>query len=173
MVRLGMQLFLLSVGMEPRTGAVGSLWTRPGTENIAMPQLYSILETALYVDDMDRAKSFYETVMQLASLMKSERLCAYDVNGAGVLLLFIRHGTLEPVDTGRGIIPPHDGTGRLHMAFACSHEALPEWQDHLTAHGVTIESRTSWKRGGESIYFRDPDGNLLELAATPGLWPGY
>lgn len=138
-----------------------------------MPKLNSILETALYVDDMDRATSFYEQVMELPTLMKSERLCAYDVNGASVLLLFIRHGTLEPVYTGRGTIPPHDGMGRLHMAFACSHEDLPEWEDRLAAHGIFIESRTSWKRGGRSVYFRDPDGNLLELAATPGLWPGY
>ena len=38
--------------------------------------------------------------------------------------------------------------------------------------GIAIKGRTKWPRGGESIYFRDPDGHVLELA-TPGLWPGY
>ena len=90
-----------------------------------------------------------------------------------MLLLFLHHGTLEPVDTGHGIIPPFDGMGRLHMAFACSHEVLPEWETNLKIHGVVIEGRTTWKRGGTSVYFRDPDGNLLQLATTPGLWPGY
>jgi len=37
---------------------------------------------------------------------------------------------------------------------------------------VTIEGATDWSRGGRSIYFRDPDGHLLELA-TPGLWTVY
>ena len=39
-------------------------------------------------------------------------------------------------------------------------------------HGIAIEGRTDWSRGGHSIYFRDPDGHLLELA-TPGLWAIY
>ena len=38
--------------------------------------------------------------------------------------------------------------------------------------GIAIEGRTDWSRGGHSIYFRDPDGHLLELA-TPGLWTIY
>ena len=38
-------------------------------------------------------------------------------------------------------------------------------------HGL-IEGRTDWPRGGRSIYFRDPDGHLGELA-TPGIWPIY
>ena len=38
--------------------------------------------------------------------------------------------------------------------------------------GVAIEGATNWSRGGRSIYFRDPDGHLLELA-TPGLWTVY
>jgi len=49
--------------------------------------------------------------------------------------------------------------------------ALADWEARLAEAGVAIESRVKWRRG-ESIYFRDPDGHVLELA-TPGLWPGY
>lgn len=138
-----------------------------------MPKFDAILETALYVDDVDRAAAFYEDVLGLPSLLKSERLCAYDVNGVNVLLLFLRGATTEGVDTGRGIIPPHDGTGELHIAFGCDHDGLAAWEAHLEEKGIEIESRTSWKRGGRSIYFRDPDRHLLEIAASPGLWPGH
>ena|SRR5258708_4406456 len=39
---------------------------------------------------------------------------------------------------------------------------------HLEENGIAIESKVRWERGGQSLYFGDPDGNLLELA-TPGL----
>ena len=71
-----------------------------------------------------------------------------------------------------GAIPPHDGHGPLHIAFAVAAEDLGQWEERLGANGVAIEGRTHWSRGGESIYFRDPDGHLLELA-TPGLWAIY
>jgi catechol 2,3-dioxygenase-like lactoylglutathione lyase family enzyme len=58
------------------------------------------------------------------------------------------------------------------MAFSIAADALAEWEARLSEAGVAIESRVKWPRGGESIYFRDPDGHVLELA-TPGLWPGY
>jgi catechol 2,3-dioxygenase-like lactoylglutathione lyase family enzyme len=72
----------------------------------------------------------------------------------------------------RVLIPPHDGHGPLHLAFAITAEALREWEERLRDQGVIIEGRTDWSRGGHSIYFRDPDGHLLELA-TPGLWATY
>ena len=139
----------------------------------ATPPLLSVLETALYVENLGRAADFYEEIMGLALLYADDRLRAYTVNDRSVLLLFIRGGTVEPVQTGGGLIPPHDGSGRLHMAFAITHAALPKWAAHLEASGVQIEGRSNWKRGGHSLYFRDPDGNLLEVAATPGLWPGF
>jgi len=37
------------------------------------------------------------------------------------------------------------------------------------AAGITIELRKTWKYGGEALYFRDPDGHLLEVV-TPGVW---
>jgi catechol 2,3-dioxygenase-like lactoylglutathione lyase family enzyme len=131
-----------------------------------------VLETSLYVDDLDRAARFYEDVLGLKALTSDKRFLAYDVGGKSVLLLFRRGFTLETVHMPGGTIPPHDGHGPIHAAFAIGADALTDWEERLAAHGVAIEGRTKWTRGGTSIYFRDPDGHLLELA-TPGLWATY
>jgi catechol 2,3-dioxygenase-like lactoylglutathione lyase family enzyme len=137
-----------------------------------MPKLDRVLETCLYVEDLDRAASFYEQVLGLHPLTQDARFRAYDVGGQSVLLLFRRGATLQTVHMPGGTIPPHDGHGPLHLAFAIAAEALREWEQRLGAHDVAIEGRTVWSRGGHSIYFRDPDGHLVELA-TPGLWATY
>ncbi|MCA9020674.1 MAG: VOC family protein, partial [Planctomycetaceae bacterium] len=59
-----------------------------------------------------------------------------------------------------------------HFAFAIERDDFEQWEERLVAAGVEIESRVSWPRGGESLYFRDPDNHVLELA-TPGIWPIY
>ena len=137
-----------------------------------MPTLTGILETALYVDDLARAAGFYEDVLGLPALTSDSRFRAYDVGGRSVLLLFQRGATRETVVMPGGTIPPHDGHGPLHIALAIPAVELPAWEQRLAEHGVAIEGRTRWRRGGESVYFRDPDGHLLELA-TPGLWAIY
>jgi catechol 2,3-dioxygenase-like lactoylglutathione lyase family enzyme len=137
-----------------------------------MPNLVGVLETVLYVDGFERACPFYEQVLGLNSIYRDTRLCAYDVGARGVLLLFLRGHSLETVKLPGGTIPPHDGSGPVHIAFSIAADALAEWETQLADSGIAIEGRTKWPRGGESIYFRDPDGHLLELA-TPGLWPGY
>jgi catechol 2,3-dioxygenase-like lactoylglutathione lyase family enzyme len=137
-----------------------------------VPKLDRVLETCLYVDDLDRAARFYEQVLELKALTSDTRFRAYDVGGKSVLLLFRRGFTLETVRMPGGTIPPHDGHGPLHMALAIAADELPAWENRLGEHGIAIEGRTKWSRGGHSIYFRDPDGHLLELA-TPGLWAIY
>lgn len=137
-----------------------------------MPKLNGVLETSLYVDDLEKAAQFYEQVLELSVLTKDSRFRAYDVGGRNVLLLFHRGATLETVHLPGGTIPPHDGHGPLHVAFAVSAADLPTWEQRLAAHEIAVEGRTDWPRGGHSIYFRDPDGHLLELA-TPGLWAIY
>ncbi len=111
-------------------------------------------------------------MLELTLLRHDARFRAYDVGGQSVLLLFRRGATLETVRMPGGTIPPHDGHGPLHLAFAIAGDALPQWEERLRAHGVPVEGRTDWSRGGHSIYFRDPDGHLVELA-TPGLWATY
>ena len=137
-----------------------------------MPKLGRVIETALYVDDLERAARFYEDVLGLAVLTSDSRFRAYNVGGASVLLLFKRGSTLETVHMPGGTIPPHHGEGPLHVAFAVGADELAAWEDKLRKKGIAIEGRTDWSRGGHSIYFRDPDGHLLELA-TPGLWAIY
>ena len=137
-----------------------------------MPKLDGILETALYTDDMDRARGFYEGVLGLEPIFSDNRLCAYGVAARSVLLLFRRGSARETVTMPGGTIPGHDGAGPLHVAFAIGKDELARWETHLAARGVAVEGATSWARGGRSIYFRDPDGHLLELA-TPGLWSVY
>jgi catechol 2,3-dioxygenase-like lactoylglutathione lyase family enzyme len=137
-----------------------------------MARLNGVLETALYVDDLDRAVGFYTSVLALAPLYRDGRMAALNVGDKSVLLLFPRGGSLETVHLPGGTIPPHDGAGPLHVAFAIGKEELADWEERLRRHAVAIEGRTTWKRGGESVYFRDPDGHLLELA-TPGLWAIY
>jgi catechol 2,3-dioxygenase-like lactoylglutathione lyase family enzyme len=97
---------------------------------------------------------------------------AFDIGGRNVLLLFRRGATLETVHLPGGTIPPHDGSGPIHAAFAIAADELPAWEKRLGEHDVAIEGRTDWPRGGKSIYFRDPDNHLLELV-TPGVWAIY
>jgi catechol 2,3-dioxygenase-like lactoylglutathione lyase family enzyme len=137
-----------------------------------VPSLSGIIETCLYVEDIARASRFYEKVVGLQRIAGDDRLLAYSVAGKNVLLLFKRGSTGKPLELPGGMIPPHDGSGQNHLAFAISVDQIPVWEKQLEEHRIAIESRVHWPPGGTSIYFRDPDDNLLELA-TPGIWPIY
>ena len=131
-----------------------------------------MLETALYFDDLDAGVAFYRDVLGLRVLDASARLVAMDAGASTVLLLFRRGATVQGADTPGGRIPPHDGSGPVHLAFAIPRDSFAEWEDHLKRNGVAIESRVRWPRGGESLYIRDPARHSVELA-TPGLWETY
>lgn len=137
-----------------------------------MPKLDQVLETALYVKDLDRAATFYANVLGLRSLFEDQRLRAFAVGKRNMLLLFQRGSCLQTVQMPGGTIPPHDGEGPVHVAFAIPADQLSEWESCLQEHAIAVEGRTRWPRGGTSLYFRDPDGHLVELA-TPGLWEIY
>jgi len=144
----------------------------PGSNPIGMPSVGRVLETSLYVDEVARSAAFYERVFGFEKLVADDRFCALNVQGEQVLLLFRKHGTTEPMRIPGGIIPPHDGEGTTHLAFTIRAEAEAEWTRQLAADGIAIESRVTWPRGGFSLYFRDPDGHLLELV-SPGCWAIY
>jgi catechol 2,3-dioxygenase-like lactoylglutathione lyase family enzyme len=136
------------------------------------PRISHILETALYVADLDVSGGFYRRILGGEEFLRDQRMCALGLPGGGVLLLFVRGGSATPSETPAGRIPAHDGGGTLHVAFAIPRGELAAWEAHLAAHHVELESRITWSRGGTSLYFRDPDGHSVEVA-TPGLWPNF
>ncbi|WP_395682525.1 VOC family protein [Inquilinus sp.] len=138
----------------------------------AAPRISGLLETSLYVADLDRAAAFYEGVLGLRVMLRSPRLVALDAGRQGVLLLFLAGATSADVIEAGGTIPGHEGAGRLHVAFAVPAEDLDAWRARLAAAGVALTGEMAWARGGVSLYIADPDGHVVELA-TPGLWPNY
>ena len=129
------------------------------------PKIAGVVETSLYVEDLARSARFYAEVLGFERLDEDERITAMAVGSHQVLLL-CKKGASKDWKV------PHDGNGQLHVAFAIDRDQLQSWESRLAECGIPIEHRKAWPRGGESIYFRDPDGHSLELE-TPGVWSVY
>jgi catechol 2,3-dioxygenase-like lactoylglutathione lyase family enzyme len=129
-----------------------------------MRPLDRVLETILYVDDLEAAERFYGGPLGLALDSRKEGLFAFFRIGDAMLLLF------EPGASRRSRgVPAHGAAGPGHACFAVAEGELGAWKARLEAAGIAIEHEQEWPRGGRSFYFRDPAGNSLEIA-TPRIW---
>jgi catechol 2,3-dioxygenase-like lactoylglutathione lyase family enzyme len=134
-------------------------------------KINGILESALYFEDLEKAVAFYTDLFGFDILLNTERLAALNVAGKQVLLLFKKESSLAEITLpGGGIIPPHDGSGPVHIAFSIDAGSQENWKTRLNEKGIHIESSVQFN-DGYSIYFRDTDNHLIELA-TPGIWKG-
>lgn len=130
-----------------------------------MIEVEAVVETCVYVDDLDRAEAFYRDVLGLAvHLREPGRHIFFRVGRGSMLLVFNPAATLQEAN-----LPPHGATGPGHFALGIRAADLSAWRQRLGEQGVAIEKEVTWPRGGVSLYFRDPAGNLVELL-TPGLW---
>ena len=132
----------------------------------------TIVETCLHVDNLNRSRKFYSDLFGYPLMKSDERFCAFEVGNCQVLLLFLRGTDPEGTVLPFGIIPAHGTSGQAHLGFGVPAERLSAWRERLEQKGIAIESSLTWPDGGTIIYFRDPDGHLLELLA-PGVWPNY
>jgi catechol 2,3-dioxygenase-like lactoylglutathione lyase family enzyme len=136
-----------------------------------MLRVRRVLETALDCDDLARSAAFYTALLGVTPMIAMERIVAIDA-GEGTVLLLFQKGAPSSVVLPGGLVPAHDAGGAGHFAFAIDEGDVAAWETRLSQLGIAIESRVTWERGGLSLYFRDPDHRLVELA-TPGLWPSY
>ena len=108
-----------------------------------------VLETVLYVSDLDRAERFYAQVLGLRLVGKEPGRSLFFRAGSSVFLLF------NPAITGGqdDSFPHHGATGSGHSCFVVPEDQYDRWRMHLVSRGVTILKDIQWERG-KSFYFR-------------------
>ncbi len=139
-----------------------------------MPKVRGLLEAALFVEDPARASAFYEQLLGLRKIRSDERGSVFRLAARQYLLLVTYEAARTPSKPPGGIVPPCampgcEGPGPGHVALTVSTDALDSWRQRLENHGIEILGDVAWGQGERSLYFRDPDGNLVELA-TPRIW---
>ena len=137
------------------------------SERTSTPPIGGVIETALYVDDLARSQAFYQDLFGFTVAMEPiDRMVVLNVTDDQVLLLFKKGASAEATVLPFGTIPPTDGDGHLHVAFGVSRSDIDAWGRRLRDAGIDVESRIEWPEGGQSLYFRDPDGHALELKTS-------
>lgn len=127
--------------------------------------IQAIIETAIYVNDLDTTERFYRDMLGLPVIAKEAgRHVFFRVGASNVLLAFLASATLKGDQ-----LPAHGAKGPGHFALGIAAEELDAWRSRLQSSGITIEKEMEWPQGGKSIYSRDPAGNSVELV-TPGVW---
>jgi catechol 2,3-dioxygenase-like lactoylglutathione lyase family enzyme len=130
-------------------------------------QLRGLHHVTAIVADLERTTAFYRDVLGLALTAEEDNpddpgarhFWFGDAEGTpGTLVSFMEDPAMDEATEGRG--------GVHHFAFAVgSADEQVAWRDYLRERGVPCSE--VFQRGGfRSIYFRDPDGNLLEIATT-------
>lgn len=139
---------------------------------MSSPGLTGVLETVLYFTAEAETKTFYSDVLGLRMIGQEAGRHMFFRMDDGMLLLFSPPATQEA-----GSVPAHGATGQGHVCFLSAGGDYERWKEHLQHHGVRIIQEASWPPGatadrvrGVSFYFRDPSGNLLEIASTD-FWP--
>jgi catechol 2,3-dioxygenase-like lactoylglutathione lyase family enzyme len=138
--------------------------------NERRPRLRGLHHVTVLCADVERSADFYGDLLGMRLLRRTvneddrraRHLLFGDEHGrAGTLVTCLEYPELEEGTVGRG--------STHHFALAVESETeLVEWRDYLRARGVPctdVMDRAHFK----SIYLRDPDGHILELAVGPSV----
>ena len=130
-------------------------------------RIAGIHHITLLVADVERSLAFYRNVLGMRLVKETvndddrsaRHLIFGDAEGRpGTLITCLEYPDLDEGSVGRG--------STHHFALAVdSQEELAAWKDYLGSRGIPttdVMERSDFK----SIYLRDPDGHILEIAAT-------
>ncbi len=123
-----------------------------------------IKETCIYYRDLEKAKNFYHTLLELPIISYVKEKHIFFKAGSSVLLCF------NPDDSRLKKSPPaHYAEGKYHFAFEVAREEYENHKQEILSKGIVITDKIIWETGQESFYFEDPAGNVLEIVPV-GIW---
>src|ERR687886_357551 len=96
----------------------------------AVMNIKAVVETAIYVDDLQAAETFHGTVLGLRVMGREPgRHVFFQVGEASVLLAFLAEATLRGDQ-----LPSHGATGPGHFALGIEADAFDAWRKFLQGH---------------------------------------
>ncbi len=134
-----------------------------------LQEIQSILETALYADDLDAAEDFYGGILALEKVSRAGNRHVFFRCGPGMVLIFNPNETIKPAGSTTMPVPSHGASGAGHACFAVSADRLPSIKQKMHDNGIEIEADFCWPNGARSLYVRDPAGNSIEFG-EPRMW---
>jgi catechol-2,3-dioxygenase len=119
-------------------------------------------------------KDFYTSILGLEFVFEEQDRSVFLKAGQSMLLIFNPNKTLVSNENSATIQFPTHGTSTspsiVHFALEIDQENYDNAKQTLNEKNIKIEKEVAWEKGTNSIYFRDPAGNLVEII-TPGAWP--
>jgi len=133
------------------------------------PSHAGLRHLALNVRQLDAMKRFYVDVLGFAVEWEPDPDNVYLSSGIDNLALH-RSTALAPDPTAPstgGIVPDAPALDHLGLIVRQADE-VDQWALFLEQRGVTLEARPRTHRdGARSCYFRDPDGNRVQIIHHP------
>jgi catechol 2,3-dioxygenase-like lactoylglutathione lyase family enzyme len=140
----------------------------PSQGILILMRLTHVLETALYVQDLERAETFYTGLLDQPPYHREPGHYVFYKLKEAMLLIF-NPGACSGDNHG---IPPHGSNGPGHVCFRIDESEVETWKKRLKELDIPLENEHLWPNGSTSLYFRDPAGNSLELAPWR-IWNRY
>jgi catechol 2,3-dioxygenase-like lactoylglutathione lyase family enzyme len=125
----------------------------------AFQSIRAIDYTVIFVRDMMAMRRFYEDILGFPLLRELS---------PGWIEYRLGDNTLALANPSRTAAdaPTPNGSASLQLAFKVSAHEVDQCADELVRHGVILLSPpTDQSFGHRTLFFRDPDGNLLEVFA--------
>lgn len=126
---------------------------------LAFQAIRAIDYTVIFARDMAAMRRFYEGILGFALLRElSPDWVEYRVGGNTLALAKPKRMAADA--------PTPNGSASLQLAFKVSAAEVDQCADELVRQGVNLlEPPTDQSFGHRTLFFRDPDGNLLEMFA--------
>ena len=118
-------------------------------------------------------KDFYTNILGLEFVYEEKDRYVFLKAGQSMLLIFNPNKTLANDMSNTAQLPAHGAFAPpsiIHFALEIEKQNYDDAKYMLNEKNIKIDKEVTWEKGTNSVYFRDPAGNLVEII-TPGSWP--
>ena len=128
-------------------------------------KLDGVHHVGVNVSDLNRAESFYVNVLGFIVVDRYQEDIRHSMLDTGATKIHLFESTNLEFDDA---IIRLSEDGYAHLAFGTTRKQFPQIMEELKKHNVSFRGPLILGKG-ESVHFKDPDGNHLEIRCPADL----